>query len=73
VRLGKFCTHTRFELGDGSKVRLWHDIWCGDMVTEAFPILSGIACAKDASIAAHVKFFKGVIQWNMKFVRVTHD
>jgi hypothetical protein len=43
------------------------------MVTEAFPILSGIACAKDASIAAHVKFFKGVIQWNMKFVRVTHD
>jgi hypothetical protein len=28
----KFSSLTRFEVRDGSKVRLWHDLWCGDMV-----------------------------------------
>jgi hypothetical protein len=24
-------SHTRFELGDGSKIRFWDDVWCGGM------------------------------------------
>jgi hypothetical protein len=41
----KFSSHTRFEVGDGSKVRFWHDLWCGDMaLKEAFLDLYGIAC-----------------------------
>jgi hypothetical protein len=28
--LGKFSSHTRFEVGHGSTVSFWHDLWCGD-------------------------------------------
>jgi hypothetical protein len=28
---------------------------------EAFPVLFGITCAKNASVAAHVEFFGGAI------------
>jgi hypothetical protein len=46
---GKFCNHTRFKVGDGSKVRFWHDLLCGDTVLkDAFPVLFGIARVKDA-------------------------
>jgi hypothetical protein len=32
-------------LGDGSKVRFWHDLWFWDTtLKEAFPNLFGIAC-----------------------------
>jgi hypothetical protein len=44
---GKFSSHTRLELGDGSKVRFWHDLWCGYMsLKRAFLGLYGIACAR---------------------------
>jgi hypothetical protein len=71
---GKFCSHTRFEVGDGSKVRFEHDLWCWDMaLKEAFPILFGIPCANDASVTAHVEFARGVIQWNVGFTKAAHD
>jgi hypothetical protein len=29
--VGEDCSrHTRFEVGDGSMNRFWHDVWCGD-------------------------------------------
>jgi hypothetical protein len=40
---------------------------------DAFPNLFGIACAKDASVVAHVKFSGGSTQWNISFARTTHD
>jgi hypothetical protein len=59
----KFCSHTRFEVGDGSKVRFWHDHWCGDTaLKESFQDLFGIACIKDASLLTPMEFFGGVIQ-----------
>jgi hypothetical protein len=55
---GKFSSHTRFEVGDGSKVRFWYDLWCGDMaLEEAFPGLFGITCAKDAFVGISWKFW----------------
>jgi hypothetical protein len=34
---------------DGTRISFWHDLWCGDTVLKvAFPVLFGIACAKDA-------------------------
>ena len=36
----KFCGHTRFAVEDGSKIKLWHDLWCRDMtLNDAFSIL----------------------------------
>jgi hypothetical protein len=58
----KLCSHTIFKVGDGPKIRLWLDLWCGDMILKyAFLVLFDIACPKDASIVAHVEFFGGVI------------
>jgi hypothetical protein len=59
---GKFSNHTRFEVGDGSNVRFWHDLWCGDMaLKEAFLDLYDIACTKNASAAVHLELFGGSI------------
>jgi len=45
---GKFYNHTRFEVDNGSKVRFWHDLWCGDMaLRDVFPVLFCIARARD--------------------------
>jgi hypothetical protein len=60
---GKFSSHTRFEVENGSKVILWHDLWCGDRAfKDVFPNLYGIACAKDAFVAALLELFGGFIQ-----------
>jgi hypothetical protein len=65
---------TIFEVGDGSKVRLWHDLWCRDMaLRDVFPVLFGIACANDAFVAAHFEFSGGAIKWYMSFARAAHD
>jgi hypothetical protein len=45
-----------------TKVRFWHDCWCGDMaLKEAYLVLCSIACAKYALIAAYVEFSGGAI------------
>lgn len=57
---GKFSSHTRFEVGIGSKVRSWHDLWCGDKaLKESFPNLYGTACTKDAFVAANLELSSG--------------
>ena len=41
--LGKFSSHTRFEMGDGSKVRFWHYMWCEDItLKEAYNLYACI-------------------------------
>jgi hypothetical protein len=44
----RFCSHTKFEVGDGSKVRLCHDLWCRDTsLKEAFLV---------SSVVTHLEF-----------------
>jgi hypothetical protein len=46
-----------FEVGDGSRIRFWHDVYCGDQTfKEAFPVWFSIACHKEALVADHVQF-----------------
>jgi hypothetical protein len=57
-----FSSHIRFEVGDVSKIRFWHDLWCGDKAfKEAFPDLYSIACVKDASVAVHLELSSGPV------------
>jgi hypothetical protein len=56
--VGDFSSHIRFEVGVGSKIRFWHEPWCGDKaLKEAFLDLYGITCVKDASVVAHLVLF----------------
>jgi hypothetical protein len=71
---GKFYNHTKFKVGDGSKVKFWHDLWCGDIaLKDAFLVLFGIVHAKDVLVEDHMKFFGVVIQWNVSFARAAQD
>jgi len=61
-------------VGDGSKLRFWHDAWCGDQpLKEAFPKLFGIARSKEAWVVDNMLFSNGVIQWNVSFVKAVQD
>jgi hypothetical protein len=69
-----FKRHTRFDPGEGSRIRFWDDVWYGDRpLKEAFPGLFNIARLKEASIADNVERSNGVIQWNIQFTRLIHD
>jgi hypothetical protein len=51
---------TRFEVGEGTRVSFWHDLWCGDLALKiAFPGLFNIACVKDASVADNYEVLGG--------------
>jgi hypothetical protein len=42
------------------RICFWHDLWCGDMTIKvAFLVLFGIACEKNASIAANMEMLRG--------------
>jgi hypothetical protein len=63
-----FSSHSRLVLRDGSRIRFWHDWWCGDTkLKEDFPVLYSIAREKDALVAANVDFLGGTPQWNVIF------
>jgi hypothetical protein len=44
-----FSSFSRLVVGDGTRIRSWHDLWCGDM---------GL---KDASIVVNVELLGGSI------------
>jgi hypothetical protein len=60
-------------VGDSFRISFWHDQWCGEAALKAaFPVLYGLACEKDASIAANLEFLDGFNQWNVSFARAKH-
>jgi hypothetical protein len=82
VGLGKFICmgchifkgHFRFNLGDGSKISFWEDVWCEESsLKDTFPGLFNTASFRGASIADNVECDNGSIQWNIVFTRLIHD
>jgi hypothetical protein len=69
-----FFSHTRLYPRDGSKIKLWEDVWHGEVtLKDAFPGLYNIASIKDASIADNVDCSSGSIQWIVSFICLVHD
>jgi hypothetical protein len=69
--LSKF---VRYEVGDGSKVRFWHDLWCEDQPLKiSYPDLLNIACCKYAWVADFMQFQNRYFYWNIFFTRPVHD
>jgi hypothetical protein len=69
-----FSSHTKFVLRDGSKIKLWDDVWCAEMaLKKAFLELCSIACVKDAFVVVHLDLSNDPLQWNVSFIRMAHD
>jgi hypothetical protein len=57
----KFHNFVRFEVGVGSHVSFWHDLWCGDRsLKQCFPVLFSIVRNKDARVANNLVVQNGV-------------
>jgi hypothetical protein len=64
----------KYDVGEGSKIRFWDDIWCGERaLKEEYPRLFSIARFKEASIADNMERFSNSTQWNIQFTRLIHD
>ncbi|RVW15132.1 hypothetical protein CK203_083333 [Vitis vinifera] len=51
-RLGEFSFSFRFIIGDGTRVKFWKDLWCGNQsLEEAFPILFNLSVNKEGWVA----------------------
>jgi hypothetical protein len=64
----------RYEVGDGTNIRFWHDLWHEDQpLKESFLELFTIVCCKEAWVAYSMQFFNGNIQWNLSFIRSVQE
>jgi len=62
--------YLRFEVSDGSHIRFWHDIWCGDRPLKLYyPALYTIARSPDAWVVDNLSVVGGVAHWNVLFTR----
>jgi hypothetical protein len=69
-----FAAHVRYEIGNGSKVLFWHDMWCGEIPLKTFfPELFLIARGKDAWVEENMQRQNGTILWNILFSRPVHE
>lgn len=72
--LGDFFSHTKFKVGDGSKIVFWHDLWCRDQILEEdFLDFFSIVRVKVTYVVNHLEFFCGSFHWNVSFIRAAHD
>lgn len=70
----KFSTFIKFEEGDGTKVKFWLDVWCGDMsLKESFPTLYCIASNKGAFVVEHMRQRNNSTFWDMNFIQTVQD
>jgi len=64
----------RFEVGDGSHIRFWHDLWCGDRPLKlGYPTLFSIARSPDAWVVDNLSVVGGIAHWNVLFTHNVQD
>ena len=70
----QFIQHVGFQVGNGCRVRLWHDRRCGNTpLKEVFPVLIECAANQEATIDSVLIHQRGGVEWNMTFVHNFND
>ena len=63
-----------FKVGNGSRIKLWHHLWCGGCtLQEAFSKLYSFSCNKDSYLADVMSFPNQRLLWDLRFCRETQD
>jgi hypothetical protein len=66
--------YLRFEVGEGSHISFWHDLWCGNRPLKlCYPVLYSIARFPDAWVVDNLSVVGGVAHWNVPFTRYAQD
>ena len=63
-----------FDVGDGTRVKFWDDVWCRDRpLKEAFLDLYNISRSRDASVSKVMCCANGRISWDVQFHCLVND
>jgi hypothetical protein len=69
-----FSRYLSFDVGDGSLISFWHDVWCGTQsLKDVFPELFRIARCKEVRVLDNMEISNGVVLWNVPFSRSVQD
>ena len=71
-----FSKHLSFAVGDGTRIRFWHDRWIGEnSLKDRYPKLYACSAVKDACIFEVLWAPEGgtVRVWNLSFYRAFED
>ena len=69
-----FSRFIKFEVSNGTKVKFWYDIWCGDLpLKEAFLELFHLARNREALVSDHMQFRNDTFHWVFDFIKTVPD
>ena len=69
-----FKSLVRFQIGNGSRVLFWKDVWCGESALKSqFPVLYRLARFKEATVDQMLSRSGEHIHWDLSFVRRLND
>ena len=69
-----FSKYIQYDVGNGTRVKFWNDVWCRDRpLKEAFPNLYNISRSRDASVSEVMRYANGRISWDLQFRRLVND
>ena len=69
-----FSKFLRFDVGDGTRIKFWEDVWCKDCsLKEAFPKLYSISQAMEFFVSEVMRFSNGRFHWDIRFRRPPQD
>ena len=61
-------SHTSFVVSDGSRIKFWHDSWCGDLPLRVqFLDLFCLARVPKATVADHICYIGSSRHWDIAF------
>jgi hypothetical protein len=69
-----FSNHVSYKLGDGSRIRFWHDTWCGEFpLKQQYPVLYLLTRAPEARVADFCSLQGSSYAWDISFIRAVQD
>ena len=69
-----FSKFLRFDVGDGTRIKFWEDVWCKDCsLKESFPELYSISQAREFLVSEVLCFSNRRLHWDIWFCRPPQD